>query len=108
MLLMVEKGIRGGLCHSINRYAKTNNKYMENFDKNKDSSCLKYWDVNNLHGWAMSQKFHVNRFKLVQDLSEINDDFIKSYNEKAMKDIFLKLTFNIPKIYMKQIIFCVR
>ena len=37
MLLMVEKGIRGGICHSINRYAKANNKYMKNYDKNKSS-----------------------------------------------------------------------
>ena len=42
MLLMVEKGIRGGICHSINRYAKTNNKYMKDYDKNKESSYLKY------------------------------------------------------------------
>ena len=34
MLLMVEKGIRGGLCHSINIYAKANNKYMKDYDKN--------------------------------------------------------------------------
>ena len=46
MLLMVEKGIRGGICHSIYRYAKANNKYMKDYDKNKESSYLKYWDVN--------------------------------------------------------------
>ena len=40
MLLMVEKGIRGGICHSIYRYAKANNKYMKNYDKNKKSSYL--------------------------------------------------------------------
>ena len=38
MLLMVEKGIRGGICHSIYRYAKANNKYMKDYDKNKESS----------------------------------------------------------------------
>ena len=37
MLLMVEKGIRGGICHAIHRYAKANNKYKKNYDKNKDS-----------------------------------------------------------------------
>ena len=36
MLLMVDKGIRGGICHSIDRYAKANNKYMQNYDKNKN------------------------------------------------------------------------
>ena len=48
MLLMVEKGIRGEICHSINQYAKINNKYMNDYDKNKESSYLKYnyWDVN--------------------------------------------------------------
>ena len=44
---MVKKGIRGEICHSINRYAKVNNKYMKNCNKNKESSYLKYWDVNN-------------------------------------------------------------
>ena len=63
MLLMVEKGFRGGICHSINRYAKANNKYMKDYDKNKESWYLKYWDVNNLYGWAMSQKLPLNYFK---------------------------------------------
>ena len=42
MLLMVEKGIKGGICHSIYRYAKANNKYMKDYDKNKESSYLQY------------------------------------------------------------------
>ena len=54
MLLMVEKEIRGGICHSINRYEKANNKYMMNYYKNEEISYLKYWDVNNLYGWSMS------------------------------------------------------
>ena len=60
MLLMVEKGIRGGICHSIYWYAKANNKYMKNCDKNKESPYLQYWNVNNLYELAMSQKLPVN------------------------------------------------
>ena len=60
MLMMVEKGIRGGICHAIHRYAKENNKYMKNFDKYFESSYFLYLDANNLHGWEMSQKLSVN------------------------------------------------
>ena len=47
---MVEKSIRGEICHPIHRYTKANNKYIKGYDKNKESSYLKYWDVNNLNG----------------------------------------------------------
>ena len=67
MLLMVEEGIRGGICHSIYRYVKANNKYMENYDKNKESSYIQHLDANNLYGWAMSQKLPVNNFKWVEN-----------------------------------------
>ena len=50
MLLMVEKTIKRGICHSIYRYAKANDKYMKDDDKNKESSYLQYWNVNNLYG----------------------------------------------------------
>ena len=45
MLLIVEKGIRGGICHAIHRYEKANNKYMKDYIKSKESPYLKYWDV---------------------------------------------------------------
>ena len=68
MLLLVEKSIRGGICQAINRYAKVNNKYMKNHDKNIESSYLMYLDANKLYGWAMSQKRPVNGFKWVEKL----------------------------------------
>ena len=62
MLFMVEKRIREGICHSIYQYAKANNKYRKDYDKNKESLYIQYWDVNNLCGWAISQKLPVNIF----------------------------------------------
>ena len=54
MRLMVEEGKRGGICHYIHRYAKANNKYMKDYNKNIESSYIQYLDANNLYGSAMS------------------------------------------------------
>ena len=40
ILLTVEQGIRGGPCYAIHRYAKADNKYMKNYDKNEEYSFL--------------------------------------------------------------------
>ena len=59
------------LCNS---YAKANNKYMKDYDKNKELSYLKYWDVSK---FAMSQKLPVNNFERIEATSQFNEDFIK-------------------------------
>ena len=88
---MVEKGIRGGICHAIFRYAKANNKYMQNYDKNEESSFLENLDANNLYGWAMSQPLPVDGFKFVKNVSKIDEEFIKKTLTKiVIKDIFFK------------------
>ena len=79
MLLAVEKGAQGVIYHSINRYAKAIDKYMKDNDKNKESSYIQYWDVNNLHGWVMSPKLPINNFEWMKDNFQFND-FIKNYN----------------------------
>ena len=63
MLLMGEKGTRGGICQAIHRHAKANNKYFKNYYKDFISSYLMYLVPNKLYGWAMSQKLPVNGFK---------------------------------------------
>ena len=95
MLLMVEEGIRGGICHLIHRYARANNKYMKNYDKNEESSYIKYLEANNLYGWAMSQKLPVNGFKWVNN--EINEEFIKNYDENSDKGYILEVYVKYPR-----------
>ena len=97
MLLMIEAGIRGGMCQSVHRYAKANNKYMKNYDKSIESSYLMYLDANNLYGWAMSQKLPVNGFKWEDDLSRFNERFIKNYNENSDIGCFLEVDAEFPK-----------
>ena len=102
MLLMVEEGIRGGICHSIHRYAKANNKYMKYYNKNIESSYIQYLDIqyldaNNLYGWAMSQKLSRNNFKWVEDTSIINEDFIRNYKENSYKGYILEVDVKYPK-----------
>ena len=96
---MVEEGIRGGICHSIHRHAKANNKYMKNYNKNEESSYIQYLDANNLCGWAVSQKLPVNGFKWVEDISRINKEFIKNYDENNDKGYILK----VPVKYLKKL-----
>ena len=87
---MVEKSIRGGICHSIYRYAKANKKYMKDYDKNKESSYIQYWDVNNSCGRTMLQKLPVNKFEWIKDTSQFNEDFIKNYKEESDEGHYLE------------------
>ena len=78
MFLTYEKGIRRGICKKVHSYyAVANNKYMKNYDKNKESSSLMYLDANNLYGFAMSKKLPVDGFKWVDELSIFTEDFKK-------------------------------
>ena len=99
MLLMVEEGIRGGICHSIHRYAKANNKYMKNYNNNEESSYIQYLDANNLYGWVMSKKLSVKGFKWLDSdkINKINEDFIKNYNENENKGYILEVDVKYPK-----------
>ena len=97
MLLMIEEGIRGRICHAVHRYAKANNKYTKNYDKKEESSYIQYLDANNLYGWAMSQRLPLGGFKWIEDVSEIDEDYIKNYDENSDIGYFLKVDIKYPK-----------
>ena len=98
---MVEEGIRGGICHSIHRYAKANNKYMKNYNNNEKLSYIQYIDAHNVYGWAMSKKLPVNGFKWIgnneTEGSFINEDFIKNYDENNDKGYIFEVDIKYPK-----------
>ena len=77
MFLMYEEGIRGCICDKVYSYAEVNNKYMKNYDKNKESSFLIYVDANNMYGWTVTKNLQVDSFKWGDDLSMFTEDFIK-------------------------------
>ena len=97
MLLMIEDGIRGGICHAIQRYTKANNKYMNDYKKDKESSYIQYLDANNLYGMAMSEKLPIKGFKWMVDISGIDENFVKSYNKNSGKGYILKVDVEYPR-----------
>ena len=97
MLLMIEKGIRGGICHAILRYAKANNKYLKDYNKDEEESLLQYDDANNLYGWAMSQPLPAYGFKWVKNVSKIDEDFMKNYDEDSDKGYIFEVDVEYPK-----------
>ena len=97
MLLLLEEGIRGGICHSVFRHAKANNRYMKDYDENQESSFLIYTDYNNLYGKAVSEKLPVDGFEWVDDVSEIGENCMKNYDEDSNVGFFIKADIKYPK-----------
>ena len=62
-------------------YSSIRNKCMKDYDENKESSYLTHWDMNNLHGWVMSQKLPVDGFELIESKPQFNRDLRKNYHE---------------------------
>ena len=81
MLMMFERGIRGGITHISKRYSEANNKYMKSYDSKKKSKFIQYLDANNLYGWAMSQNLPTHGFKWMKDLTlEKVDEILETIN----------------------------
>ena len=97
LLLMVEKGIKGGICHVMHRYAKANNYYMKDYNKDEEESFLEYLDANSLYVLAMSEPLPVDGFDYIKDLSKIGEDFIKNYDKDSDKGYILERDVKYPK-----------
>ena len=77
MILMTEKGIRGGLTQVVEKHAVANNKYLHDYDSTKESVFLQYLDANNLCGFAMCKKLPLKGYKWA-DISIFDEEFIKN------------------------------
>ncbi|GFW95212.1 c2H2-type domain-containing protein [Trichonephila clavipes] len=82
MHLFIEKGIRGGISTICKRYARANNRYLENYDPSSPSKYIIYLDANNLYGWAMSQALPYGDFKWISP-DTFNKEHILSIPENS-------------------------
>ena len=91
--LFVEKGLRGGISYIAKRYAKVNNKYMNDYDPKKQPAFISNLDMNNLYSWAMSEYLSQEGFKWLKDVDEFDVTLI---NEKNPIEYFLEVDFEYP------------
>ena len=92
MYQMEEKGLRGGVSYIANIYSKPNNKYLSDYEKNKDSSYLIYLDENALYSWAMSQSLPTGRFKWLKE-----DKWDDTFKNKEGIGYFIECDLKYPK-----------
>ena len=102
MLMMFERGIRGGITHISKRYAEANNKYMKNYNPEKKSRFIQYLDANNLYGWAMSQNLPTHGFKWMKDITlenvnEILDKTNHSMSNTGKKGYIFEVDLEYPQ-----------
>ena len=88
----IEKGLRGRISYTGKRYAKANNKYLNDYDPKKQSTFISYLDMNNLYGWAMREYLPYEGFKWLKN--------IHKFSVMSINDIFSNLTVNILINYM--------
>ena len=102
MHLFIEKGMRGGISYIAKRYCKANNKHVKGYDKNKDSTFIMYWDVNNLYGWVMAQYLPYNDFEWIskEEISEIDFDLVsRDSNEGYTLEVDLEYPSDLHNLH---------
>ena len=102
MLMMFERGIRGGITHIAKRYSEANNKYMKDYDPEKPSKFIQYLDANNLYGWAMSQSLPTGGFKWMSNITkekvmEILEKTNSSMNNTGKRGYIFEVDLEYPE-----------
>ena len=93
MQLFVERGLRGGISYISHRHGKANNKYMEDYKLEVESSYLMYLDANNLYRWAISQPLPYGEFEWI-DPDEVK---LFNYHEESEKGVILEVDLEYPE-----------
>ena len=91
--LFIEKGLRGGIYYIAKRYAKANNKYMSDYDSNKQSTFITYLDKNNLYGWAMSEYLPYGEFEWLKNVDSFD---VMSIDKKRDVGYILEVDLKYP------------
>ena len=91
--LFIEKGLRGGISYIAKRYAKANNKYLNDYDPKKPSTFISCLDMNSLYGWAMSKYLPYGRFKCLKNVDQFD---VISIKEKSSIGYFLEIDLEYP------------
>ena len=93
--LFIQKELRGGISYIAKRYAKANNKYMNDYDPKKQSTSISYLDMNNLYGWAMSGYLPYCKFEWLRNVDEF---YVMSINEKSSIGFLLEVDLKYPDL----------
>ena len=94
MYLFIEKGLRGEISYIAKRHAKTNIKYMKDYDPTKPSKYMSYLDINNLYGWAMSRYLPYGGFKYLKNVDGFD---VNSISEKSPIGYILEVDLEYPE-----------
>ena len=95
MHMFIEKSMRAGISNIAKRYSKANNKYMKNYDGDKETVYNMYFDANNLYGWAMMQYLPYGGFKWLNE-EKVGDFDINLIGENSLDGYVLEVDLEYP------------